>query len=93
MGEPLLSQARRIWGDQRLDLQQIAVRLMVVAGDIARQARAEDEGHPVHGAEVEKELGNLLLYVGKVLLDSKHKSGTLVMRASPLEDGGWEWSF
>jgi len=57
----LLTLGREIWGEQRLTLQQIAVRLQVTVGDIARAARTEDEGQEINRAEVGKELGNLIL--------------------------------
>lgn len=60
-------QARQIWGDEKLSLPKIAVRLMVTVGDIARVTR---DGYIVPNIteardaellrELKKELGNIL---------------------------------
>lgn len=57
----LLAHARTIWGDHHDDLPTIAVALTVVTGDIARGARAAQEGRPDAIGHVGKELGNLIL--------------------------------
>ena len=61
-------QARQIWGTDKLGLPEIAIRLMVGVGDLARLVR--DHGAPLsvsHGAvaktvnnELKKELGNII---------------------------------
>lgn len=62
----LLVQARQIWGGEKLTLDQIAVRLMVGVGDIARIARDHGAGSRMGGDpgpwrnELKKELGNVL---------------------------------
>ena len=63
----LLVQARQIWGDDKLTLDQIAVRLMVGVGDIARAARDREPGELASEdrreewrRELKKELGNVL---------------------------------
>ncbi len=66
-------QSRQIWGDTRQTLPEIAVRMMVGVGDIARAARdGRPENESVDGSynlaeiraawdrEVKKELGNLI---------------------------------
>jgi hypothetical protein len=62
-------QARQIWGPARQTLDEIIVRLMVGVGDLARASR--DGGLPARmdlspaaeraRAEIQKELGNVLL--------------------------------
>jgi hypothetical protein len=32
-------------------------------------------------------------YVGKVLIDTKHSRGTIMLRSAIMGDGGWEWEF
>lgn len=61
--EQLLKLAESIWGHRtwRMDLAQVTIALGVVAGDINRAARDSQEGRAVNGAEVRKELGNLIL--------------------------------
>ncbi len=59
----LLINARGIWGNDRMRLDQIVVRLMVGVGDLARAARDGRPSSPVidnWNAEVKKELGNLI---------------------------------
>ena len=65
----LLVQSRQIWGDTRQRLPEIAVRLMVGVGDIARAARdgapapffdPTDEAAVERRKELKKELGNLI---------------------------------
>lgn len=57
----LLAAGQAIWGVQEATVSQVAVRAAVVAGDLARVARAVDEGGEPDMAEVGKELGNLIL--------------------------------
>lgn len=61
--DELLAEGREIWGDEKLTLEQIIVRLGVVCGDISRLARDKDEGKSVDEAELQKELGNILFSV------------------------------
>lgn len=58
--DDLLQQARKIWGDERLSLEEIIIRLGVVTGDLHRLARDRAEGQSVDEAELKKELGNVL---------------------------------
>jgi hypothetical protein len=67
----LLNEGRRIWGDDdfdRLNLDEIVVRLMVGVGDLARAARDGGLAHAGSSTddarrrgEIQKELGNLIL--------------------------------
>jgi hypothetical protein len=64
----LLVQGRQIWGDDRLLLRQIVVRLMVGVGDIARLERDGYDARIRSSAaaaskrtELKKELGNIIL--------------------------------
>lgn len=59
--DEMLRAAREIWSDRRMPMRPIVTCLMVTVGDLARQARAVDEGHPVDREQVAKELGNLML--------------------------------
>lgn len=78
--DDLLARARAIWGAlderQRLSLDEVAVDLLVVAGDIARIARSthEKELDPdfIDANDLlplAKELGNLLLSVPRWIED------------------------
>lgn len=58
--EEILSQARQTWGTKPMALPHIALAAEVVAGDIARQARDQLEGHTPDKAALQKELGNLI---------------------------------
>lgn len=66
-------QARQIWGDTRLDVSDIVLRLVVGVGDLARLARDRshvlDRGYPLDvnaegradaRRELKKELGNVI---------------------------------
>ena len=53
--EQLLVEARKIWGDLRMDKSEIAVALGVVYGDICRSTRDNEEEDVL-----KKELGNIL---------------------------------
>jgi hypothetical protein len=57
----------RIWPERDYALADIVTILTVVLGDIARQARNEQEGRPVDAGEVVKELGNLIATVARIL--------------------------
>lgn len=57
----ILKQNREIWGDQRLNLSQIIVRLGKVFGDICRYERNEPKDQAIHtDEELKKELGNII---------------------------------
>jgi len=58
----ILSQkAKEIWGDEKLPLSRIIVRLGKIFGDICRWERNEDKDKEIHtDKELKKELGNLI---------------------------------
>jgi len=60
----LRRRARRIWGDDRLDLDAIIVRLGVTFGDVCRIARGASKDLPstltARDEDLKKELGNLI---------------------------------
>ncbi len=57
----LLAEARAIWGEQRLTLGQILVRLGVDYGDLCRWERGADKDRGTHTQEeVKKEMGNII---------------------------------
>lgn len=59
----MLQGGRDIWGDEKLSLEEILVRLNVVIGDISRLVRDRQEGAPMTDAgeaELQKELGNVI---------------------------------
>ena len=57
----LLQQARMIWGEDKLNLSQIIVRLGKVFGDICRWERDATKDQPSHNdKELKKELGNVI---------------------------------
>jgi hypothetical protein len=58
--EALLAESRKIWGDNKLTLEEIIIRQGVTIGDIHRFARDRAEGHGVDEAELKKELGNII---------------------------------
>lgn len=58
--QDLLTQARSIWGDKKLTLEEIVVRQGVAVGDIHRYARDSAEGIKPEEAELKKELGNII---------------------------------
>lgn len=82
-------QARQIWGDQRLTLDEIIVRLMVGVGDLARVAR--DGGEPPRmdlspdaeraRDELQKELGNVVLSTLRWIDDLGYDPMTCLDRA------------
>lgn len=62
--DDILKKGRSIWGDDKLSLEEIIVRLSVVVGDISRLARDEAEGGKALDAEeLKKELGNVIVSV------------------------------
>ncbi len=57
----LLRDGRNIWGDQKLTLSEIIVRLNVSLGDLARIARNSDKDRTSYNREdLERELGNII---------------------------------
>jgi len=57
----LLKIAKDIWGDEKLPLSQIIVRLGKVFGDICRWERNEPKDKEFHtDEELKKEMGNLI---------------------------------
>ncbi len=56
----LLKTSRRIWGDQKLELPQVIVRMGKVFGDICRYARNEKPTDAPNEEELKKELGNII---------------------------------
>jgi hypothetical protein len=58
--DALLREARSIWGDDKLSLDEILIRQGVTIGDLHRLARDHDEGQTLNEAELKKELGNVI---------------------------------
>ncbi len=58
--DDLAEEARAIWGNKTMTLEEIVVALGVVYGDLCRQTRAEQEGKDVNEEELKKELGNVI---------------------------------
>lgn len=56
----LLQEARSIWGNDTLSLDEILIRQGVTIGDLHRLARDHDEGQTLNEAELKKELGNVI---------------------------------
>lgn len=56
----LLVESRAIWGDKKLNLSQIIIRMGKVFGDICRYARNEKASDAVSESELKKELGNMI---------------------------------
>jgi hypothetical protein len=57
----LLQKSREIWGDEKLPLSQIIVRLGKVFGDICRYERNVPKDKALHtDQELKKELGNVI---------------------------------
>ncbi len=57
----LLKQAREIWGDERLTLSEIIVRMGKVFGDLCRWERDALKNRDTHtDEELKKELGNMI---------------------------------
>lgn len=57
----LLNKGREIWGNQKLNLSQIIVRMGKVFGDICRWERDAEKDKSVHNdKELKKELGNII---------------------------------
>jgi hypothetical protein len=57
----LLGKSRKIWGDEKLSLSQIIVRMGKVFGDICRWERDALKDKSVHTDEdLKKEMGNII---------------------------------
>jgi len=56
----LLSEARAIWGDDKMTLEQILIAEGVTIGDLHRLARDRSEGQTLSANELKKELGNVI---------------------------------
>ncbi len=56
----LLIEARSIWGDNKLSLNEVLIRHGVTVGDLHRLARNQAEGQTLEEAELKKELGNVI---------------------------------
>lgn len=57
----LLTQTREIWGEDKLTLSQIIVRMNVMLGDLARLDRGADKDRSDNtDEEIKKELGNFI---------------------------------
>ncbi len=57
----LLKQGREIWGNEKLNLSQIIVRLGKVFGDVCRWERNAIKDKDIHTEEeLKKELGNII---------------------------------
>jgi uncharacterized protein YabN with tetrapyrrole methylase and pyrophosphatase domain len=57
----LLKKSKEIWGDEKLPLSQIIVRLGKVFGDICRWERNDIKNKEIHtDDELKKEIGNLI---------------------------------
>jgi hypothetical protein len=56
----LLQTAREVWGNQKLTLSQIIVRMGKIFGDICRWERNAEKDKIIHtDEELKKELGNI----------------------------------
>lgn len=58
--EKLLNEARNTWGNDKLTLAEIVIRMGVVLGDMNRLARDQQEGGTVNTLELKKEMGNTI---------------------------------
>lgn len=58
--DDLLKDGRTIWGDDKLNLEQVLMHLGVVSGDLNRLARTKLETGRLDEAELQKEMGNLI---------------------------------
>ena len=57
----LLEKGRKIWGEEKIPLSQIIVRMGKVYGDICRWERNAKKDKPFHtNEELKKELGNII---------------------------------
>jgi len=58
--QELLNEARKIWGSQKLTLEEVIIRQGVAIGDIHRYARDRAENKAPDETELKKELGNII---------------------------------
>lgn len=59
--QKLLTLSREIWGEEKLSLSQIIVKMGKVFGDICRWERNDKKDQATHtDAELKKELGNII---------------------------------
>ena len=59
--QEILSTGKEIWGNEKLPLSQIIVRMGKVFGDICRRERNASKDEPIHNdEELKKELGNII---------------------------------
>ncbi len=66
----LLKQSREIWGEEKLLLGQIIVRMGKIFGDICRWERGDLKNKDTHtDEELKKELGNIIFpqFVGATI--------------------------
>jgi hypothetical protein len=57
----LLQKSREIWGEEKLTVPQIIVRMGKVFGDICRWERNAPKDYEIHNdEELQKELGNII---------------------------------
>ena len=57
----LLKESREIWEDNKLNLEQIIVRMGKIFGDICRYARNERATDRESETDIKKELGNMIV--------------------------------
>lgn len=58
--DDLLKDARKTWGQDKIELDKILIRLGVVVGDLHRIARTHQETGVLDEAETKKEMGNII---------------------------------
>jgi hypothetical protein len=58
--DKLLNEARKTWGNNKLTLEEIVIRMGVVLGDMNRLARDQQEGNSIDNLELKKEMGNTI---------------------------------
>ena len=80
--EEILATARDIWGPGKNTLEEIAIALQVVCGDISRQARDHQERGTFSVVEIQKELGNLLLSTVRWIDDTGLNPSGCILHAS-----------
>ncbi len=56
----LLAEARKTWGNDKLTLEEIVIRMGVVLGDMNRLARDQQEGDAINDLKLKKEMGNTI---------------------------------
>jgi len=59
--QELIYESRKIWGDRKLTLGQIIVRMGKVFGDICRWERNEKPSDRQNQDELKKEMGNMIV--------------------------------